>query len=90
MQSITARKFKISLNAFGNVMPFISEKVGNFKRNESSFSKNSIQVMMIRLAVPDAIPKTSARTTIVSFRLSLTRVRINCSQVDSLVRLYFC
>ena len=68
MQSITARKFEISLNDFGNVMPFISETVGSFKRNESSFSKNSIKLMMIPVGVPDAMPKTFARTVIVTFR----------------------
>ena len=62
---------------------FESDTVGNAIKNESSFSKNRINVIKILLAVPEVIPKRSANITMLGFRLSRTRVSISCSRAGA-------
>ena len=50
---------------------FESDTVGNASKNESSFSKNRINVIKILLAVPEAFPKRSANITMLGFALAV-------------------
>ena len=64
---------------------FKSDTVGNASKNESSFSKNRINVIKILLAVPEAIPKRSANITMLGFHLSCARVSISSELVSRIM-----
>jgi hypothetical protein len=68
-------RLEIFLYALGYLSPLNSDNVGKCSKKLSSFSKNTIQLMMILLADATEIPKTFARTVIDKLWHNLTSVR---------------